>query len=152
MQTFTPEPSPTPPTQTAMDHPSTTAPSCVKNMVTAINTKTAEEQSAGFSETKSTVKYHLHLRSKTPVGSQRTNELQAAFNKRPSFDDMDSEYKYEEYVQQSILKHQSSKGELLKQHTHIAGQVITTGDTELNIAFKKQQERTYTPYTHYVDT
>ena len=129
-------------------HTSTT----VKGRAMAINTKTAEEQHIVQYNTKPPAVPHLkHAKSKTHnevgVSTGQTTELQAAFNKRK---EMDPSH-YEERVQQNMQK-QRSKGELVKQHTYVAGQTTTVGDeSELQAAFKKQQERS-SYYTDSQDT
>ena len=123
------------------------APATVKDMVSAINTKTVEDQHS--TTTKSSGPHQKHVRSKTPVGvgTGETTELQLVFNKRSSkeIDPAD----YEEYVQKNIVK-QRSKGNILSQqtYTYIAGQQVTSGGT--SAVFRKQEERSYINY--YADS
>lgn len=124
------------------------APATVKDMVSAINTKTVDDQHS--TTTKSSGPHQKHVRSKTPVGvgTGETTELQLVFKKRSSkeIDPAD----YEEYVQKNIVK-QRSKGNILSQqaYTYIAGQQVTSGGT--SAVFRKQEERSYINY-HYPDS
>ena len=167
----------TPPGQhmQALNYP-TLPPKTVKEKITAINTKTTDEQHTVhyYTYTKPpagphqkfprsvTPNYELrsstekYARSRTPnfeVGMSArqttTTELQAAFDKRSSNEV--GQFQYEEHVQQTIWK-QRSGGELAKQHTYTTVQKSTAGGrSELQTAFKRQQERS-SYYPGFQDT
>ena len=103
-KTFEPEADLTPSTQSATDLP-IGASTSVKDRITAINTKSVEDQSTVHPRNKPVVPCQKRLKIPTFVTTtHNTDELQTVFdsNKRSS-KDLDSA-DFEDYVQQSIQK------------------------------------------------
>ena len=131
-------------TQSTTDLHSIVTATNVKDRVTAINTRSTEDQTTKI---KPVVPRRKRLmKSQTPVQltTDHTSELQAMFLNKRSDKEVDEAY-FEEYVRQGILKQRQSSGNIV-QHTSAGGGLLVDapGHTpELLVAFKKQQERFY---------
>ena len=115
----------------------TAAPTTIKDRITALNTKTTEQQSTVHSGSKQMISHQKHIQSKTLTPeTEQTNELQMVFNNRSSKKTYTAD-EFEDYVQQKILK-QRSKREKLHQ-TYIPEQ--------LTCYIKKQENEVSMPKT-----